>query len=273
MPYTERLPIAPWPVGAAETRLADPAAFWITLDAINFGSGWFPTLRKRDGRSGYFTIASALEKRFAADGPWSAAELQALTAGDIARVLDQDAQHELMSLFAASLRDLGTHLEEDSGGSFTAVVDAAGGSAVSLVERLASWSCFAERSTYGGLTVPFRKRAQICAGDLARAGAAEFGDLDRLTMFADNLVPHVLRLDGVLRFDPELIDRIARGELLTHGSPEEVEIRACAVHAVELLVAALPGSCAAQLDEVLWQRGQEPRYKAVPRHRCRCTAY
>ena len=30
----------------------DRAAFWLTLDAINFGSGWFPTLRKPAGRSG-----------------------------------------------------------------------------------------------------------------------------------------------------------------------------------------------------------------------------
>ncbi len=52
-------------------------------------------------------------------------------------------------------------------------------------------------------------------------------------MFADNLVPHVLRLDGVLWFDPELVARIEHEELIEHGSPEEVEIRACAVHAVE----------------------------------------
>ena len=36
----------------------EQAAFWLTLDAINFGSGWFPTLRKRDGRSGYYTVAT-----------------------------------------------------------------------------------------------------------------------------------------------------------------------------------------------------------------------
>ena len=39
----------------------------------------------------------------------------------------------------------------------------------------------------------FYKRAQIVASDLALAGVAEFDDLDRLTIFADNLVPHVLR--------------------------------------------------------------------------------
>ena len=92
-------------------------------------------------------------------------------------------------------------------------------------------------------------------------------------MFADNLVPHVLRLDGVLRFDAGLTARIEREELIEHGSPEEVEIRACAVHAVELLVAARPGRCAAEIDQALWLRGQGARYKAAPRHRSRTTAY
>jgi hypothetical protein len=94
-------------------------------------------------------------------------------------------------------------------------------------------------------------------------------------MFADNLVPHVLRLDGILRFDPELVARIDREELIVHGSGEEVEIRACAVHAVELLVTASPAPrrSAAELDQILWLRGQQPHYKASPRHRARCTAY
>jgi hypothetical protein len=100
-----------------------------------------------------------------------------------------------------------------------------------------------------------------------------FEDYGRLTMFADNLVPHVLRLDGVLRFDPVLVQRIEREELIEHGSPEEIEIRACAVYAIELIAGARPDSCAAEIDQRLWLRGQQPRYKAVPRHRCRCTAY
>jgi hypothetical protein len=101
----------------------------------------------------------------------------------------------------------------------------------------------------------------------------QFADLDRLTMFADNLVPHVLRLDGVLRFSDELVARIDRGELIAHGSPEEVEIRACALQAVELIVAAGAGTRASDIDQQLWLRGQGERYKARPRHRARCTAY
>jgi len=249
------------------------AGFWLTLDAINFGSGWFPTLSKRPGRSGYATVAAGIRQRAANAGIWSPDELSRIEAPTIALTLGQDIEHELMGLFAGSLRDLGRHLEHEYGGEFAALVDSAGGSAEALARQLGRWDSFADVSTYDELTIPFRKRAQIAAADLSRAGVAEFRDLDRLTMFADNLVPHVLRLDGVLRFDPVLVQRIERGELIEHGSREEVEIRACALHAVELIVAARPGSCAVDVDQVLWRRGQGRRYKASPRHRSRCTAY
>ena len=100
---------------------------------------------------------------------------------------------------------------------------------------------------------------------------ADFGDLDRLTIFADNLVPHVLRVDGVLVYDDDLAARIDRGELLPSGD-EEREIRACAVHACEQIAASmdLPPRI---LDVWLWNRGQEPRYKALPRHRTRTVFY
>ena len=49
----------------------DVAMYMLTLDAINFGSGWFPTLRKRPGCSGYYTVAWALADRFRAEGPWT----------------------------------------------------------------------------------------------------------------------------------------------------------------------------------------------------------
>jgi hypothetical protein len=249
------------------------AAYWLTLDAINFGSGWFPTLRKPPGRSGYFTIADGLRRRFDTGGPWSAAELEEIEAPELAAALGQDPDHELIGLFVRSLRDLGRRVTDEHGGSFTAVVDAAGRSATALTEQLAGWDSFADTSTYDGFEVPFFKRAQIAAADLARSRAARFDDLSRLTMFADNLVPHVLRIDGVLSFDEALTDRIDRGELIEHGSPEEVEIRACAVHAVELIVASRPGTSAPQLDQLLWRRGQLRRYKSAPRHRSRCTAY
>ena len=124
-------------------------------------------------------------------------------------------------------------------------------------------------ASYRGYDVPFLKRAQLTASDIGG-----FDDLDDLTLFADNLVPHVLRLEGVLDVDPELARRIDREELLEQGSTEETELRACAVHAVELMVDALGGGVTPRdLDYRLWSRGQRPRFKAVPRPRVRTPFY
>jgi hypothetical protein len=121
----------------------------------------------------------------------------------------------------------------------------------------------------------FYKRAQIFANDLALAGVAELHDLDRLTIFADNLVPHVLRCDGVLVYDDDLAARIDAGERLPLGGAER-EIRACALHACEL-ISQRTGVPARQIDTWLWTRGQAggrgTQYKARPRHRCRTVFY
>ena len=78
---------------------------------------------------------------------------------------------------------------------------------------------------YEELQVPFFKRAQITAADLALAfdghGPGRFNDLHHFTMFADNLVPHVLRIDNVLRYDGTLASRIDQSELIPARSPEE----------------------------------------------------
>jgi hypothetical protein len=267
----------PLPFDRSPAQREADAAYWLTLDAINFGSGWFPTLRKRAQPTGYRTIAAGVRRRFDSEGRWTAAELMELTEAELAGWIDQDDSHELVELMVRSLRDLGSNLQRLYGRSFAALIDSANGSAVALVETLAHWRSFSDTSRYDGRALPFLKRAQVAAADLQRAGVAEFHDIDQLTMFADNLVPHVLRLDGVLWFDRELVARIERAELIEHDSPEEVEIRACAVHAVELIVAALGSDpnrpTAARLDQFLWNRGQAPEYKAVPRHRSRSTAY
>ena len=247
--------------------LEERAAFSLTLNAINFGSGWFPTLRKPDGMSGFRTVEAGLR----AHGPWTAGGLAAMTPGEIAAAVGQDPGHELMGLFAAHLRELGERVREH--GSFLALARSGDGSAVALAEELGRLHGWHDVSTYEGRPVPLFKRAQLAAADLALAGIAPADDLPALTLFADNLVPHVLRIDGVLEFDPALVARIDAEELIEHDSPEEVEIRACAVHAVDRLVAAHGATTATAVDNLLWHRGAAPRYKAHPRHRARTTDY
>jgi hypothetical protein len=257
--------------------------FVLVLDAINYGSGYFPYLKKREGASGYRTIEAALREHYQSEGPVSPAELREMDAEHVARLLLQypaeEPIAELLQLYAESWRDLGD-LVARAGGSFGALVDGARGSAEALVRNLLEMPLYRDIARYDGLHVPFLKRAQLSVADLAAAlpqGLGRFRDMEKLTLFADNLVPHVLRVDGVLEYRDSLLERIERGELIPAGSSQEVEIRACAVHAGELLIQRLRergvAMIAAQLDYWLWTRGGQQRYKARPRHRTRSTFY
>jgi hypothetical protein len=141
--------------GDRETR----AAFAICLNAINYGSGWWPTIRKRPGHSGYFTIAAGVTDRFRMGGAWSAGELTRISATEVAAVVGQDSSHRLMAQFATSLRDVGEHLLAEHDGRFEAAIDAADGSAVALAGLLSEWQAFADLSAYDERPVPFLKRA------------------------------------------------------------------------------------------------------------------
>jgi hypothetical protein len=117
----------------------------------------------------------------------------------------------------------------------------------------------------------FYKRAQIAASDLELGGVADFTDIDELTIFADNLVPHVLRCEGVLVYSDDLAAGIESGRLLPTGRAER-EIRACAVHACAQLARRV-GMTERDLDNALWYRGQREEYKGRPRHRTRTIFY
>jgi hypothetical protein len=217
--------------------VADTVAFVVALDAINFGSGWFPVLRKRPGMSGYHTIASMFRELGAPTAEW----LAHVTSGECCALFDQDRTSEameLMTLFADAWNQLGSLLLSRYDGEAVNLVEAAHHSADVLLDLLRVAPYFEDRRAYRGIDVAFYKRAQIVSADLHLALAA----------------------------------RIDAGELLDEGSEAEVELRACAVHAVELL-AARTGTTPATLDNVLWNRGQGPTYKAIPRPRCRTVSY
>lgn len=256
------------------------AGYVLCLDSINFGSGWFPSLLKRPGMSGYFTVSTALKDLFDGGG-WTPSQLTGLTGNDLAQVLGQNgnvAVADLMEHFAAALVDLGHWVIDRFRGRYLDAVEAANGSADRLVELLIEMPLFRDVVDYRGQPLWLLKRAQLTAVDLSLAfddsAPGSFTDMNELTIFADNLVPHVLRTDGLLVYDDELAAGIEAGRLLAAGSMPEMEIRACAVHAVELLVAELDGrATAADLDYLLWNRGQAAHYRDRRRHRTRTTNY
>ena len=236
-----------------EGSRADVARYVLILDAINFGSGWFGELD---------TTTDALTERLTAHtrergAPWTAAELRALDAAAVGETLGLEPDHQLTRLYSAGLNHLGLFLGDRP------ILDLLGDSAERLAERLAAGMPFFDDRGY-------YKRAQIAANDLHLAGVVDFPDVGRLTVFADNLVPHVLRLDGVLHYSDELAELIDAGEEL---SPAASSSASCAA------ARSTPASSsrAARRDPRCWTTGSGTAASAAlqraPAHITRTVYY
>ena len=259
-------------------------SFVLLRNCTNFGSGWHPFLNKEPGMSGARTTAFRLSRWLEKEGTPSAQWLSRVTPEMVCDIFGQSYVSpidKLIDNFVSSWRDFGRKISTKYDGEYEAFIEAAGNSAVRLSEMLSTMRLWNDAYSLDGQDFPFLKRAQLTAFDLAHFCAddrrCEFYDLDKLTMFADNLVPHTLKVDGVLEYSLALNARIERGEPIIAGSREEMEIRAMAVHAVELIAE----SCEAEgkkispceLSSWIWNRGQSAKYKAYLRHRTRTVHY
>jgi hypothetical protein len=173
------------------------------------------------------------------DGSW----LQSATADDLRRLL-RGGTHELQMLDerAAILREVGETLVAKYDGRFsnvlasssTAVYDEGRGF-LEILTR--DFPRFHDVADWQGQEVRFWKLAQLAVWilELTLPGGLGFRDLDRLTAFADYIVPAALRVMGVLRYSTDLDRAIERGELIEAGSAWEVELRAHTIYATALL--------------------------------------
>ena len=110
-----------------ETR----AAFSLQLNAINFGSGWFPTLSKPQGLSGFRTMEARRCAHAARGRRASCRRSRATRSRD---TFGQDPEHVLMGHFTRHLNELGSRID----GSFLAFVRAHG-DAEHLATKLSTW--------------------------------------------------------------------------------------------------------------------------------------
>lgn len=264
----------------------DTLIFFLILDTINFGSGYFPYMEKVDGESGYFTIAGRLTKYFRENGIPSARQLSELSAVKFAEIFGQkysENKHmrELMRYFNLAISELGSWVTSKYDGDYLGFLKEAK-SADQAISSLLEMPMFRDCATYFGSEVWFAKRAQIVLQDMKMAypdhKLLQFPDIESLTVFADNVLPYVLRLDGILKCDPWLESRISSEEIIPAGSTEEVELRACSVHAAEMVANTIREEMrpisVRELDFLLWSRGQElKKTSTMKRHRTRTFFY
>ena len=185
----------------------------------------------------------------------------------------------LMEERAAVFREIGTVLERKYDGTFANLVKESGhrlfNDGKGLVELLASdFSTFDDSYVVGGKKAVFNKRAQLAGAVLHAASGGDntspfyFSDSDKLTVFADYILPRNLRDLGILRYKNGLGERVDREEIVFEGSREELEIRAATVHAADMILVRLnnllgakrkPRVNATHLDYVLWMTSKVER--------------
>ncbi|KAF4375123.1 uncharacterized protein LOC115713065 [Cannabis sativa] len=240
--------------------------YLLVLDALNFC--FWP-----DADLNYDNLASGLKEALLNDkSAFDADRLQSYTGPQLRALLKWPRPLPLEDERIRLLHEVGFELERSFGGKASNLVESSEKSAVKLVTLVAShFPGFRDHSLYKGHQVFLYKRAQIFAADLWGAfqgqGYGEFNDIGSITIMADYIVPAVLRQIGVLKYSSILASKIEADSEIVPGSEEEVELRACSIHAVEKmreLISNKSGNqvLSVELDLWLWSFGvQVPTLK------------
>lgn len=109
-----------------------------------------------------------------------------------------------------------------------------------LIDRLvAEFPRFNDTSRWDGHEVKFYKLAQLSIwmlySSLNRCGGFRLEDADKMTAFADYIVPAALRVMGITSYSSALEKAIHGYQMIPRDSAEEIEIRAHSLYATALL--------------------------------------
>jgi hypothetical protein len=287
------LTISPLPFGPAPYHFFDATATtaeWLfLLNTINHcfwpdeGSPPWTVDYQNETLSGYWALAASLTRAMEEGSPiHRATTLAKLDSETLTHIFRGGGKIPLLEERLRNLRQAGQVLLDRFQGNFIHLLEEAGGSATKLVALLAEeFPSYNDTADYGGKKVYFYKRAQLLVHDLRCTFSGQswgtFIELENLTAFADYKIPQVLRHLSILHYEPKLAALIQNLVHIPAGSPEEVEIRAATVWAVELLRQKLADQGfivhSPQLDSWLWYLGQEDTYRAMPYHRTRTIFY
>jgi hypothetical protein len=170
--------------------------------------------------------------------------LENVTRADLEKIFAGNIEIPMIEEKAEVLRGVGKVLVKEHDGHFYNFIASCPprlyDSGKGLVERLvAEFPRYNDVSEFEGHEVKFYKLAQLgfwgLYASLGRTGEFKLEDPQKLTAFADYIVPVALRLMRITSYSPELEHKIDSYELIPRNSREEIEIRAHAIYATALL--------------------------------------
>ena len=242
------------------------------LDSINFSFFPFP---------GYFAFALALKKAIKNYPILKAEFLSSISLGVLKEIFKKIGGIPLLKERKEILNGTGKVLLRKFDGESINILKEAQGKAQNLVEILIeNFPSFRDTAVFQNKKIYFLKRAQIFAADVYGAfdgkGIGLFSDLQELTCFPDYKIPQILNEFGVLKYSPELLNKIKTKKEIKPFSREEIEIRANTVWAVEKLKKSLEKQGrkirSFEIDWILWNVAQGIKMK-ISHHQTRTIYY
>ena len=170
--------------------------------------------------------------------------LRKITRAELDRIFTGNIPMPMLDEKLAVLHEIGSVLAAKYDGRFHKFVQSCSprlyGNGNGLIERLVKeFPRFNDVSMLDGLEIKFYKLAQLGVWMLYAIlhSIGKFGleDAEKMTAFADYIVPLALRLHGITRYSEKLEQAIQSRQLIPRDSRWEIEIRAHCVYATALL--------------------------------------
>ena len=240
--------VLPFGIGADAKQAVD---FILVSNLINFAFTDFQSRVKfqadyagrrwSDSEAMFACLKRALDEGIPVlDGSY----LRRLKRGDLAHIFRGNIEMPMLDERVEILNAAGEVLERRYRGRFAGFLAAGPPRAYAegsgLLERLvAEFPRYNDVSPYDGHEVQFHKLAQlglwVLHAALSRSGAFRLEDAEKLTAFADYIVPVALRVMSIFEYSAALEDAIQNGRLIPRDSSQEIEIRAHTIYATALL--------------------------------------
>lgn len=263
-------------------------AYFFILDSINF-SFWS---KKKDQKyrirhqgkniNGYNSLALSLKMAFSRHHPIEKNEyLIKITKSELLKLLNGKGKLALLEKRLHILHQNALIIKKHFNGEIKNVFDKAHNDAIALLDILIKYfPSFRDEALYKRKNILFYKRAQILINDLYAAfggkGLGAFTNMDTLTAFADYKIPQILRHWDIFSYTPSLAKKIDAKIELKKNSPEELEIRANTIWAVEYLKEELKvlgiDLQSREIDWLLWKKASSEK-GMKPYHRVRTVFY
>nr|SVE94380.1 EOG090X0A16 [Simocephalus serrulatus] len=247
--------------------------------------------------TGYMALCAAITKAIEAGIPITSSKYYANISQEEVNKIFISSTGEPIPMLEERwriLQECGKILNEKFDGAFLNCLEQANQNAQKLLNLIVTnFPAFRDEAVFEGRTVSLYKRAQILVADIwglfKGQGLGSFADIDTITMFADYRVPQSLVHFGALEYSEKLNKMLTANHEFKNGDREEVEIRGCSIHAVELIREELGARSvyvtineektlplnSAMIDYFLWEfrRRFAQKLAVIPYHKVRCIYY